>query len=190
MIAQGGHISFGMIIGCRRRRSSRIRQESTNPTGTTDCGYIRTGASHRSCSCRVHGRAKAPSRRVRVHPATRNGVVSLVGLFLARSWAFWRLSQNSGVVSSALASNHAVWEVTPRFPRISSLMRWTGTPRCAAKATWLTPSGFRNSSSRILPGWVGIRFLGIMYSTFRGSPRRALRAHRRRTSETQFANGR
>src|SRR5581483_9141471 len=59
-----------------------------------------------------------------------------------------------------LASSQAVSGVTPRLPRTSSLIRWTGTPRCAARATWVTPSGWRNSSFSTSPGWVGTRFFG------------------------------
>ena len=94
------------------------------------------------------------------YPTSFNGRKGLPGRLRARSCAVWRLIQNSGVVPNACASNHAVSGVTARRPRTIPLMRWVEIPRCSASECWLRPSGTRNSSFRITPGWVGMRFVG------------------------------
>lgn len=78
------------------------------------------------------------------YPAFCSGGTDRSGRSTTRSWFVWRLTQNSGVVSNACARSQAVSEVIPRFPRTISLIRWTGTPRCSAKATCVRPNGFRN----------------------------------------------
>ena len=66
----------------------------------------------------------------------------------------------SGEVPNTRASLSAVSGVTDRFPRTTSFRRGNETPSRTAKADWLIPSGLRNSSSSIAPGWVGTRALG------------------------------
>ena len=56
------------------------------------------------------------------HIAFCNGSTDFAGLFLAKSCALCRFSQNSGLVLNACANSQAVCGVTPLFPLISSLI--------------------------------------------------------------------
>src|ERR1041385_9452003 len=81
---------------------------------------------------------------------------------LYRSRATCRFIQNSEDVLRARARRIAVSAVISRLPLTSVLTRWMGTLIRRANSTWLIPIGFRNSSSSMVPGWVGVRCLGIM----------------------------
>src|SRR5205823_2901485 len=56
------------------------------------------------------------------------------------------------------ARRSAVSAVMARWPRTISLIRRGGTPVSLARRYWLRPSGARNSSCRISPGWIGGNF--------------------------------
>ena len=66
-----------------------------------------------------------------------------------------RLSQNSGLVPKYRAKRIAVSAVTPRLPRMISLMRMTGTSIALASDRWLMSSSSRNSLCKISPGEIG-----------------------------------
>src|SRR5258706_15717 len=73
----------------------------------------------------------------------------------ARSMAWCKSRiQNCGEVLSNCASRRAVSALMPRLPRMISFRRFRETPRRRAASAWPTPSGFRNSSSRISPGGI------------------------------------
>lgn len=77
------------------------------------------------------------------------------GRLRAKSYLACKFIQNSGVVPKAREKRQAVSGEIPRLPWMISLIRWSGTPTCLAKATWLIPKGFKNSPKRISPGCVG-----------------------------------
>src|SRR5205807_4019608 len=60
--------------------------------------------------------------------------------------------QTCGDILSKRASRRAVSALMPRLPRMISFRRFNEIPRRRAASAWPTPSGFRNSSSRISPG--------------------------------------
>lgn len=78
-----------------------------------------------------------------------------------RSQSSWRPSQNSADIPRTRANLNAVSGVTARFPRTISFRRGNDTPRRAANSDCVTPSGRRNSSSNISPGWVGGLLRGL-----------------------------
>jgi YD repeat-containing protein len=65
------------------------------------------------------------------------------------------LIQNRSEVPKNRASRSAVSALIRRWPCTISLIRRAGTPICLASWYWLTPSGRRNSSSKISPGCIG-----------------------------------
>jgi hypothetical protein len=70
----------------------------------------------------------------------------------ARSCAFCKLSQNSGVVPSARASRIAVSAVIDLLPATICVIRFTGTPSVFARCVAVAPRGFRYSSRSTSPG--------------------------------------
>src|SRR5882672_629722 len=76
---------------------------------------------------------------------------------LVRSCIACRLTQNSGLVRKKRARRKAVSAVTERSPLMMAPIRVAGTRRAIARALADMPSGLRNSSLKISPGWVVTR---------------------------------
>jgi len=69
--------------------------------------------------------------------------------------------QKSAETPKTLESLKAVLGVIPRLPLTISLTRWYGTFIAWARSRWVRPMGFKNSSSNISPGWVGVLWVGM-----------------------------
>jgi len=74
----------------------------------------------------------------------------------------WRFIPILRVISRASTSSSAAVAVTPRLPRMISLSRSRVHPMRSANAACVTRDGFRNSSRRISPEWMG--FFGACVS--------------------------
>ncbi len=114
------------------------------------------------------------------HPASAKISTSLCSSLPNRSRSFsisclfCRFSQNRSDVPKNRASRRAVSSVIPRLPWTISLIRRGGTLMPFASRYWLNPIGFKKSSSRTPPGWIGVNtfFLTCSPSDSRQSPLR------------------
>jgi hypothetical protein len=90
------------------------------------------------------------------------GPTCLFGRCKLRSCTVCRLLQNSGEVPKASASSQAVSGEIPRLPLMISFTRCTGIFRWVASARCVSSRGSRNSFWSMTPGWVAVRFDGII----------------------------
>jgi len=85
---------------------------------------------------------------------------------ISKSYRDWRFIQYRSERPKYIESRRTVSAVMARLPWTISLMRRGGTEMSRAKRHREIRCGLRNSSNRIVPGWMGLRFASMLVCFF------------------------